>query len=231
MVKAPVDGVDAPTAVPFIPVAVVLKFPDVIKTLLTPVFTEKALKPDNESAPDVPVMFTPPVVTVSPLDAVNKPSAVIVPVPVAEILPLVVRAPVVDIDQVGPPVRARVVPAVEFPIVIAFAFAFVPILMEPVVPESSVTAPVVPVLKDKLFPAPVDREEEFKPESVMPPEVPIILTAPVETVIPLEAVSKPADVTAPLPVVAMFPVVDTVIFEARSLPDTAANVGKPDAFP
>jgi len=71
VVKAPVEGVDAPMAVPLIPVAVVLKLPDVKVILLAPVFIEEADRPDKDKAPEVPVKFKAPVVRVSPEE--NRP--------------------------------------------------------------------------------------------------------------------------------------------------------------
>jgi hypothetical protein len=66
VVKAPVEGVVAPMAVPLIPVAVVLKLPEVKVMLLAPVFIEEADRPDKVKAPEVPVKFKAPVVRVNP---------------------------------------------------------------------------------------------------------------------------------------------------------------------
>jgi len=66
VVKAPVEGVVAPMAVPLIPVAVVLKLPDVKVILLAPVLIDEADRPDKAKAPEVPVKFKAPVVRVNP---------------------------------------------------------------------------------------------------------------------------------------------------------------------
>ena len=66
-----------------------------------PVFKELAVRENTlvlvaaevrEMAPEVPVMLTAPVVTVKPLEAVNKPAEVMVPVEVVLMLPEVVMA-------------------------------------------------------------------------------------------------------------------------------------------
>lgn len=92
LVKAPVEAVLAPTAVELIPVAVVLKLPEVNKILFAPKFIDEEPSPDNVKAPDPAVKLSAPVVRVNPFEAVNSPADVIVPVPVAEILPDVVIA-------------------------------------------------------------------------------------------------------------------------------------------
>lgn len=93
VVKAPVDGVVAPMAVELIPVAVVLKLPEVTVKLLTPVLMAEADRPDNVSAPDVAVKDNAPVVWVKPLEAVNVPADVTAPVPVVEMFPVVDSVP------------------------------------------------------------------------------------------------------------------------------------------
>src|SRR6185437_15765904 len=55
VVKAAVDGVVAPIAVPLIPVAVVLKWFEVIRRSFAPVLIDAAVSPDNASVPDVAV--------------------------------------------------------------------------------------------------------------------------------------------------------------------------------
>jgi len=103
VVKAPVEAVVAPIAVELMPVAVVEKLPEVKVMLLPPVLIEEAPKPDKVSAPEVPVMLTAPVETVNPLEAVSRPAEVMVPDPVAEILPEVVMAsPELAGDKVDP---------------------------------------------------------------------------------------------------------------------------------
>lgn len=90
-------------AVELIPVAVVLKFPEVKVKLFAPELIDDAESPDSAKAPDVPVMFVAPVVCVKPFDAVSSPADVIVPVPVVEILPVVVTAsPAVAGESVVP---------------------------------------------------------------------------------------------------------------------------------
>lgn len=102
-VNLPVDAVVAPMAVLFIPVAVVLKFPDVKVKLFAPELIDEAPSPDSAKAPDVPVIFVAPVVCVNPFDAVSSPADVTVPVPLVETLPDVVTAsPAVAGDSVMP---------------------------------------------------------------------------------------------------------------------------------
>src|SRR5579871_3788302 len=94
VVKAAVDGVVNPIAVELIPVAVVLKFPEVIKRLFAPVEMVEALSPERFNAPDVPVRFNAPVVKVKPFCAVNSALDVMVPrSPVVVREPLVVALP------------------------------------------------------------------------------------------------------------------------------------------
>jgi len=132
-VNAPVPGVVAPMFVPLIPVAVVLKFEDVIVNAFAPVLIDEADNPESVSAPDVAVKFNAPVVCVRPLEAVrvcvevNDPLfVVVIPVlpidtDVAFVVPRLsaaaesrVKAPD-DVDHVdaAPPVRVRAPPAEE----------------------------------------------------------------------------------------------------------------------
>lgn len=101
--KLPVDGVVNPIAVLLIPVAVVLKLFEVIVKLFPPVFMIEADKPERFNVPDVAVRLRAPVESVNPLDAVNNPFDVIVPVPVVAIFPLVVRLPSSLIVRVAEP--------------------------------------------------------------------------------------------------------------------------------
>jgi hypothetical protein len=93
VVKAAVDGVVAPIAVPLIPVAVVLKFAAVISRVFAPVLILEEPSPESVRAPDVAVKFRAPVVWVKPLEAVRVPAEEIAPVPVVETLPEVERTP------------------------------------------------------------------------------------------------------------------------------------------
>jgi hypothetical protein len=120
---------------------------------------------------------------------------------------------------------------VLFPMVMVLAFALLPMFTPPVVPESKVNAPLVPVVIEKALVAPVVTLDAPKPDKVKVPEVAVKLSAPVVIVKPLLAVSKPAEVIVPVLVVPISPVVEMVILVARSLPLTAAKTGKPDAFP
>ena len=61
-VNLPVDAVVAPMAVELIPVAVVLKFPDVKVKLLAPLLIDEADNPDKDNVPEVAVKFSAPVV-------------------------------------------------------------------------------------------------------------------------------------------------------------------------
>ncbi len=97
VVKAPEAAVVAPIWVALIPVAVVLKVeapvPEVMVRALLPVLIELALRPDRARAPEVAVRLRAPVVRVRPLLAVSRPAEVMVPEPVAEMLPLVEIVP------------------------------------------------------------------------------------------------------------------------------------------
>ncbi len=62
VVKAPVEAVEAPMAVLFMPVAVVLKLPEVKVRLLTPASILEAERPDKDKAPEVAVRLKAPVV-------------------------------------------------------------------------------------------------------------------------------------------------------------------------
>lgn len=103
VVNAPVDGVVAPIAVLFIPVAVVLKLPDVIRILFDPKSMDEADNPDSDNAPEVAVKLRAPVVKVNPFEAVSKAFEVIVPEPVVDMFPEVVRFPFSSIVKVAEP--------------------------------------------------------------------------------------------------------------------------------
>ena len=103
VVKAPVEGVVKPIAVPFIPVEVRLKLPEATSKLFTPKSRFDANNPVRFKAPDVPVKFTAPVVIVIPFDPVKRPADVIVPAPVVSKLPEVVRFPFSEILNVADP--------------------------------------------------------------------------------------------------------------------------------
>ena len=104
VVKAAVDGVVVPIAVLLIPVAVVVKLPEIISKLLTPVEMLEALRPDKERVPDVAVRLSAPVVWVKPLEAVRVPAEVIAPVPVVLMLPEVESTPFsLMVSAVTPP--------------------------------------------------------------------------------------------------------------------------------
>ncbi len=102
-VKAPVDGVAKPIAVPLIPVAVVLRLLEVIIILFPPASIDAAVNPERASVPDDAVRLRAPPVSVKPLEAVSKPADVIVPVPVVKILPEVLRLPFSEIVRVADP--------------------------------------------------------------------------------------------------------------------------------
>ena len=105
MASEPSVKVTVPLPIEVAPVPVVFKFngaPTKDK-LLAPVLIEEAPSPESVRAPEVPVRFKAPVVRVKPLEAVNNPAEVTVPVPVLEILPVVVTAsPAVAGDKVVP---------------------------------------------------------------------------------------------------------------------------------
>ena len=62
LVNLPVEAVVAPIAVELIPVAVVLKFPEVKVKLFAPLLIDDADNPDNDKVPEVAVKFSAPVV-------------------------------------------------------------------------------------------------------------------------------------------------------------------------
>jgi len=111
-VNAPVDARSVPIAVPLIPVAVVLKlFEVIVRSLPVDKAIVEALSPDKESVPDVPEIlkafadiFTLPLATVNPLDAVKRLDALIVPLaPSVVILPEVVAFPFSSMVKEGTP--------------------------------------------------------------------------------------------------------------------------------
>ena len=72
VVKAAVEGVVAPIAVPLIPVAVVLKLAEVMVRLFPPREIEEALSPERLMVPLVAVRFKAPDERVKPLEAVSN---------------------------------------------------------------------------------------------------------------------------------------------------------------
>ncbi len=94
VVNVPVEGVVAPIAVELIPVAVVVKLPEVKLMLFEPALMDDAESPERDRAPDVAVRFSAPVVCVKPFEAVSVDAEVIVPEPLVEILPDAVMLPV-----------------------------------------------------------------------------------------------------------------------------------------
>lgn len=203
VVNAPVDAVVAPIAVLFIPVAVVLKCPEVNVMSFAPEFIEEALKPERAKAPEVAVKLSAPVVRVKPFDAVSDPAEIIVPVPVVEIFPEVVMSFVVEIVPNPAPIEpeesaptavseevttfeARVVPEM-----LAAAFTVIEELGNVIVREAvgSVIAKVV-LFASAVTPSKTRGEAPssvaLPNESV--PEVAVKLRAPVVRVRPFDAV-------------------------------------------
>jgi hypothetical protein len=204
VVNAPVLAVVAPMAVEFMPVAVVVIFPEVKVILLAPVLIEEALKPDKERAPEVPVRFKAPVVKVNPLEAVRAPAELMVPVPVVEIFEEVVislvveivpkpeamepekRAPTAERDEVTT-FEARVVPeifAAAFTVIEAFGKVMV---------RAAVGSVMTKVVSFASTVAPSNTSGEPPARVVLPkvstPEVAVRFKAPVLKVKPSEAVS------------------------------------------
>jgi len=135
VVKAAVDGVEAPIAVVLIPVLSMLKFPEEIVRVFPPREREEALNPERLRVPLVAVRLSAPDERVKPLDAVsscatvNAPLLVVVtpvaPRVIAEVFvvpmliaPLVVPAPalimtfppVPPVPDSNPPVRFNAPP-------------------------------------------------------------------------------------------------------------------------
>jgi hypothetical protein len=91
--------------------------------------------------------LTVPEEIVNPFDPVKSPAEVTVPVPVVDILPVVVKFPPVVIDQEVPPVRPSVTPEVPVPMVILCnPVGCVPIRMLSVNPAPSTLWPILIVL-------------------------------------------------------------------------------------
>ena len=103
VVKLPVDGVVTPIAVLLMPVAVVVKLDDVNVRAFAPASNVDAPSPVRTIAPDVPVIFTAPAVTVRPFEAVKSPLDVIVPPDVVRRFPIVERFPFSEIVNVAEP--------------------------------------------------------------------------------------------------------------------------------
>ena len=131
VVKAAVDGVEAPIAVLLIPVEVVLKLLEEMVNALDPVEIEEALNPERLRVPLVAVRLRAPDERVNPLDAVsncatvNAPLLVVVtpalPIVIAEaalvpilIVPLVAPDPALIVIFPPTPVVPVSFPAVKF---------------------------------------------------------------------------------------------------------------------
>ena len=77
--------------------------PEVKPRVFKPVLMEELERPDSVRAPDVAVRFNAPVVKLKPFEAVSNPAEVMVPEPVAEMLPeVVIASPAVAVDKVVP---------------------------------------------------------------------------------------------------------------------------------
>ena len=72
VVKAAVDGVEAPIAVLLIPVLSMLKFPEEIVSVFPPREIEEALNPERLRVPLVAVRLSAPDERVKPLEAVKS---------------------------------------------------------------------------------------------------------------------------------------------------------------
>ena len=146
VVNAPVEAVVAPIAVPLIPVAVVLKLPEVIRILLVPASIDEAPSPASERVPEVAVKFSAPVVSVNPFDAVSSPFDVIVPPPVVEMLPLVVRTPFSLMVKVGVPPLDWIARAVLVPALVSLMTSALPV--PALVKAKPVALPLLVKVKD-----------------------------------------------------------------------------------
>ena len=110
VVKAPVEAVVAPMAVELMPVAVVVKWPEVKLMSLPPALTEEADRPERVKAPLVAVRLRAPVVRVKPLEAVNnwvevKDPVLVVVMPVApKVMAEVLAVPIWTMPLVEVPV-------------------------------------------------------------------------------------------------------------------------------
>lgn len=151
----PVDP-ESSVTLPVVPV-VSERFP------VVPVSTEIPPVPDRRLSVVAPVVF--PTATVLALALVPTLTFPVVPESrvTAPVVPVVSdRLPVVEVSKVIPPVpevRFTAVAPVAFPIATVLALALVPMLTLPVVPESSVNAPVVPV-NTEIPPVPEVSERE-----------------------------------------------------------------------
>ena len=108
VVKAAVDGVEAPIAVLLIPVEVVLKLLEEMVNALDPVEIEEALNPERLRVPLVAVRLSAPDERVNPLEAVSNCSTVNAPllVVVTPALPIVIAeaalVPILIVPLVAP---------------------------------------------------------------------------------------------------------------------------------
>jgi hypothetical protein len=106
VVKAAVDGVDAPIAVVLIPVLVVLKLLDAMVKTLVPNPRVDALNPERLKVPLVAVKFNAPEERVSPLFAVNNwvvvrnPAFVVVTLFAPRVIPEVLVVPILIVPLV-----------------------------------------------------------------------------------------------------------------------------------
>ena len=80
-----------------------MKLAEVKRRSLAPALILDWARPVKERVPEVAVKFKAPVVWVKPLEAVNKPAEVTVPVPVVLKLPVVERVPSSVMVKVGEP--------------------------------------------------------------------------------------------------------------------------------
>jgi len=205
--KVPAAGVVAPITVPFIPVDVVLKFPEVNVRLLAPVLIDEAPRPVSDSAPEVPVRLTAPVVKVKPLLAVKvcvevsaPPLVVVTPeVPIAILFVLVVPiliAPLVEVPvpavkvrfppievvpDSAPPLRVKRAPVPELAVFVPGPIVNPVVLLPPAVVKSCVCPPATVTTPVELT---LKSEEvkvrEFAPRFQVEGEAPVKFNAPEE---------------------------------------------------
>lgn len=158
VVKAAVEGVVAPIAVEFIPVALAVKLEEVMVRGFAPVEIDDADRPERLSAPDVAVRFMAPLDRVNPFDALKSPADVTAPDPVVVILPEVVKlSPAVEGEIVDVPlflVKNPTVPEVLVVVMLPLQtrLPFDPVIVHPLLPDppASAISPFVFMLKSVL---------------------------------------------------------------------------------
>ena len=177
----------------FIPVAVVLKLPEVKETLFDPKSRDDVPRPDRVRAPDVAVRFKAPAERVNPLEAVKRSSEVKAP-PTSVVTPL---WPIVIAEALVVPME--MVPS-EVPPAPALITTFPPVR----VPEIAVALPAARVKLPPVAPAALDSSPAAivtfapvpEPAVELPGLMPILVAAAAAAVV-ISGFWPPASVILP----------------------------------